>query len=213
MKHKHLTFMLAVLMSMVANVASAYDFEEAGIYYHITSSTNKTVEVVSCPFYELDNEYSGSVTIPKSVSYNNTTYSVTEIGSDAFRACSLLTSISIPNSVTEIGSDAFVYCSGLTSIAIPNSVTKIGQGAFNGCSGLTSIIVNSDNVTFDSRNNCNAIIETSSNTLIVGCKNTNIPNNVAKIGSDAFSECTELTSITIPNSVTEIGPRAFSGCI
>ena len=137
---------------------------------------------------------------------------LSEINTGGFIGCSSLTSITIPNSVTKIGEYAFQSCSKLPSITIPNSVTSIGGGAFNGCSGLTSIVVESGNSKYDSRNNCNAIIETSSNKLIVGCKNTVIPNNVTSIGEAAFSGCSGLTSITIPNSVTSIGGYAFSDC-
>ena len=145
-----------------------------------------------------------SITIPNSV---------TSIGSSAFSGCSGLTSITIPNSVTSIGSYAFSGCSGLTSITIPNSVTSIGNYAFRSCSGLISIKVEDGNPKYDSRNNCNAIIQKSNNSLIVGCKNTVIPNSVTNIGEYAFSECYGLTSITIPNSVTSIGSFAFSWCI
>ena len=138
--------------------------------------------------------------------------SVTEIGNFAFYKCSGLTSIDIPNSVTEIGINAFYSCTGLTSIDIPNSVTSIGVSAFCNCTGLTSIVVESGNPKYDSRNNCNAIIETASNTLIVGCENTIIPNTVTAIGNSAFDNFSGLTSIDIPNSVTSIGEEAFSGC-
>ena len=143
-----------------------------------------------------------SVTIPNSV---------TSIGNYAFSDCSGLTSITIPNSVTSIGYDAFAYCTGLTSITIPNSVTSIGDYAFNGCSGLTSIVVDGNNTKYDSREDCNAIIETETNTLVSGCKNTVIPSSVTSIGESAFSGCKGLTSIEIPNSVTSIGKNAFSG--
>ena len=148
------------------------------------------------------------------VGCKNTTIpnSVTSIGSWAFYGCSSLTSLTIPNSVTSIGYGAFYNCSGLTSVTIGNSVTSIGYGAFSGCSGLTSVTVDKNNGTYDSRNNCNAIIETSTNKLIVGCKNTTIGNSVSSIGEYAFEGCSGLTSVTIGNSVTSIGSGAFEGC-
>jgi hypothetical protein len=139
--------------------------------------------------------------------------SVTSIIGGAFAGCSNLTNINIPNSVTTIGYKAFNNCSGLTTINIPNSVTTIKPFAFSGCSSLATISVASDNPKYDSRNNCNAIIETATNTLIAGCMNTTIPNSVTSIGEGAFSGCSNLTTINIPNSVTYIGEGAFSYCI
>ena len=149
--------------------------------------------------------------------------SVTSIGNGAFWRCHGLTSIVIPNSVTEIGGSAFGGCSGLTSIVIPNSVTVIENGAFSGCSGLESIVVDKDNPVYDSRENCNAIIETKANKLICGCNNTIIPNSIAAIGNGAFYGCSGLMDIVIPNSVAKIGNEtsryskntgkgAFEGC-
>ncbi|MCR5362803.1 MAG: leucine-rich repeat domain-containing protein [Bacteroidales bacterium] len=138
--------------------------------------------------------------------------SVTGIGIYAFSDCTSLTSIEIQNGVTSIDSHAFCDCQGLTSIEIPSSVTSIGEGAFVYCTGLTSIVVVAGNSVYDSRNNCNAIIETTTNTLIAGCKNTVIPNSVTSIGSLAFYGCTGLSSIEIPSSVTSIGDYAFVGC-
>ena len=137
---------------------------------------------------------------------------VTSIGMDAFYNCSGLTSITFPNNVEIIGEKAFGWCSGLTSIDIPKSVRRIDKEAFFACSGLTSIIVDAGNPKYDSRDNCNAIIETKFNELIVGCQNTIIPDGVTRIKEYAFYGCHGLTSITIPSSVWTIEEQAFNDC-
>ena len=123
---------------------------------------------------------------------------ITSIGDYAFYSCRGLTELTLPNSVTSIGN--------------PNSVTSIGNSAFGGCSGLEKITVDGGNKRYDSRDNCNSIIETGTNTLIVGCKNSVIPNSVTSIGDGAFRGCSGLTELILPNSVTSIGEYAFYYC-
>ena len=219
-----------ILVALLPLVASAETVEINGIYYNFDSGA-KTAEVTSNP----NDYYRGAVNIPASVTYEGMEFSVTSIGYGAFEYCRGLTSVTIPNSVTSIhyyafedcssltsiiipnsvisiGYGAFYGCSGLTSITIPKNLTNIDEGAFGGCSGLASIKVENGNTTYDSRNNCNAIIKTTTNRLIAGCKNTTIPNNVSSIGYYAFRDCQSLISVTIPNSVTSIGYCAFYGC-
>ena len=138
--------------------------------------------------------------------------SVTSIGDCAFYGCSGLTELTLPNSVTSIGDCAFYGCSGLTELILPNSVTSIGNYAFSDCSGLEKITVDRGNKRYDSWGNCNSIIETGTNTLIVGCKNSVIPNSVTSIGDCAFYGCTGLTELILPNSVSSIGDIAFTYC-
>ena len=139
--------------------------------------------------------------------------SVTQIGDSAFYNCDSLQSIVIPDSVTQIGYDAFYDCDSLQSIVIPDSVTHIGYNIFTKCNKLLSITVAKVNKKYDSRDNCNAIIETASNELIVGCATTRIPDTVTRIGYCAFGKCENLQSIVIPNSVTQIGDSAFYDCV
>jgi hypothetical protein len=135
---------------------------------------------------------------------------VTTIGNTAFAYCSSLTNIDLPSSVSTIGSFAF-FRTNLTSIEIPASVSLIGSSAFSGCPNLTNIVVDSTNTVYDSRDNCNAIIESSTNKLIAGCNTTIIPTSVTSIGKLAFNE-SHIKKVEIPSSVTEIETQAFVDC-
>ena len=166
---------------------------------------------------------------------------ITSLNQGIFTECSSLESIIIPNGVKSIGKFAFMYCSSLGSINLPETLEEIGEQAFFGCSSLkqlfipqnfvrfkkdenntywsfiygctslTSVVVDEDNPVFDSRDNCNAIIETASNTLVAGCITTKIPEGITVIGSWAFGGFHDLTSITLPHSLNRIEQSAFNG--
>ena len=187
-----------------------FDTEEERISftenYRYVSYTEETHNVhvhkklFFCKLHQLNGdtieiEGSGELTPEMTSEYLNTTVTV-EIGG-------LCTSIS---------DDTFYNYAALTSVTIPNSVSGIGNYVFSGCDELTSIKVDLNNTVYDSRDNCNAIIETSTNTLIAGCNNSFIPNSVIIIGEGAFMRCTHLTYIEIPESVTSIDNTAFFGC-
>ena len=180
------TFLLLSIL-MDAQVSSV-TINKSGIYYNVYGA-NYSATVRPNP-----DKYSGNINIPYQVEYVLNLYRVTQIGFDAFRDCS-----------------------ELISISLPYTIRIIREGAFHGCSSLSSIKVQKTNTyndanVYDSRDNCNAIITTGSNTLIVGCKNTIIPNSVTSIGSEAFYGCTGLTKIDIPNSVISIKNGAFYNC-
>ena len=149
--------------------------------------------------------------VPK-ISVKGHTYEVTSMMYDAFKNCTRLSSVIIPQTIQVIGEEAFKNCIGLTSLIIPRSVVSIRDFAFSGCGGLVSIVVEEGNEKFWSPNKCNAIILKTKRWLIQGCRNTTIPDDILSIYHDAFRGCVGLTSISIPSSVTYIGQDAFKGC-
>lgn len=222
-------FTFVSLLAMLAMSLYAYDFKSGDLYYNILPCDDEECYYAVVTYQEQDspNNYFGltSVVIPKSVSYNGTTYEVVAIDTAAFAQCCKLTSITIPNSVTSIGYGAFIGCSGLTLITIPNSVTSIGNIAFDGCSGLTSITIPNSvtSIGYSVFRGCTSLTSITIGSSVTsigisafsGCSNLNsitIPNSVTSIEYWAFFRCSGLTSITIPNSVTSIGYQAFEGC-
>ena len=199
------TWLTTIAMLLCCITANAHDFEMNGIYYYISSSTNLTLSVTykGNSYSDYANEYTGEVTIPSQVYYNNKWYSVTRIRTEAFKECVNLTSVNIQGGVTYIEPNAFEGCTSLKSITFPENLLSIkflafsentslesivisknlktiDPTAFYYCPELKSIRVDTENEFFDSRNNCNAIIETATNQLILGCKNTVIPNVIKR---------------------------------
>lgn len=220
------------------HIGSSITYLEQGLFSYCDSLSYITVSEDNQTFDSRDNCNAIIITASNTLSIGcknsiipNT---ITTIGSYAFGSCKNLETITIPNSVTTIKGGSFEY-SGLKSITIPNSVLSVGEYTFSGCTqltsvtigssvsyigttifdscgNLTSIVVSEDNTTYDSRDNCNAVIETATNTLTQGCKTSVIPNTVTCIGYAAFGDCYNLESISIPNSVTTISSNAFVGC-
>ena len=175
------------------------------------------------------NTYSGGLGIIK---FDQT---LTDIGLEAFRNCSGLTSVTFGSGVTTIGEGAFRGCTGLTSIVIPDNVTtlaklcffdcinatsltvgsgvsSIGNEAFSFTRRLSTITVDANNTTYDSRNSCNAIVETATNKLVVGCKDTVMPSSVTSTHFASFSGCSNMPSITIGSGITAFGNSTFNKC-
>lgn len=199
-------FVILLLTMLGMPNAFAQEFTVGELKYSI--SDGKNVSVIG----HIDGKNAkGELVIPEKVVNKGVTYTVTSIYGWAFRSCTGLTSVTIPNTVTKISDLAFSGA-GITTIFIPASVTHIFKDSFNGCCDLSKIVVDSMNIRYDSRENCNAIIERSTNTLIAGCKNSFVPNTVTSIGSGAFAYCKGLRSITIPHSITRIYSSAFEGC-
>ena len=197
--------LFTLFLALVASVGIIYasDTQVDGIWYDFDNTNNTaTVTYRGSSYDSYYDEYSGSVIIPSSVTYNDTTYSVTSIGDDAFRECFSLTSVTIGNGVTSIGERAFWFCESLTSVTIPNSVTSIGYSAFCGCSSVTSITIPNSVTSIGD----GAFSRWSSLASVT------IPNGVTSIGDGAFSRCSSLVSVTIPNGVTSIGKQAFQYC-
>ena len=196
MRHAYLTLIGLLFLCMKA---FAYDCEVDGIYYYRISATD--LEVANKVFSDQNRSaYTGSVTIPATVTYLGKTFNVVSIGEYAFRDCTQLTSITIPNSVRTIKSYAFYNCTQIAAIHIPESVMTIEDGAFEGCSQLAHMVIP------------NGVPEVADNTFY-GCasmKTVVLPSSISSIGADAFNRCTSLISIYIMNETPPIcGTNAF----
>ncbi|MBO4622643.1 MAG: leucine-rich repeat protein [Bacilli bacterium] len=200
-KRNNMSMPVLILMSIIimTGVFASIVLKENNYYELIILSEISIIE---------EEQYSYRTDI-KSIVLND---NITTIKDNAFYECTGLESITIPSNVKSIGNYAFYNCSSLKSIVIPKSVTKIGFNAFAGCDNLTSVVIENGNEVYDSRDNCNGIIKTSNNCLIMGFSSTVIPDTVTSIESFAFFNCRSLKSIIIPDSVTLIHDYAFAGC-
>lgn len=182
-----------------------YDIQINGVYYQLQGDT---AILVGCEFW--GDDCIPDQIIPETITQEGNTYTVTKIADNAFNRITWLRSIQIPNTVKYIGESAFESCLELKSFYVPKSVTHIGLRAFINCDNLTSIVVDEENPVYDSREGCNAIIETATDRLTHGCGPTVVPDGVKIIGKDAFAYCKSQRSITLPNSVKVIEEYAFA---
>ena len=190
-----------LLLFFISGKLSAYDFLVDGIYYEIISEANSQVSVThssNTPDRPIAS-YSGDITVPSSVIYNNKSYTVVAISDYAFSSCNQMTSISLPNSIKTIGVQAFGLTK-LTSIIIPNSVTSIGESIFTNCEELKTVKLPDQ-------------LKEISKSAFLRCINLSditIPETVSNIGFYAFYECQALKKITISSGVTVINESTFS---
>lgn len=188
-------------------------FEENGVFYRITDHDARTVEITykGKDYNEFEYEYTGAVVFPAKVTHRGRTFKVAAFAEDALsiNACK---SIEIENCIDSIGNFALSRGPIEGTLFIPASVKYIGKGVLDNCIYLEEVVVDAGNPCYDSREGCNAIIETATNTLIAGCCNSKIPQGITKIDGHAFAGQFRLGSIDIPESVTYIGDYAFQWC-
>ena len=211
------------------------NYENYTLKFIVTDSETKEFNVTCYIKPTVETE----LTIPSNVKIDNEEYTVTSVADSAFLNCSkFVGDLVLPNSVTSVGVRAFRDCVGFNGslilsenlktikdlafaggedeivnytgiLNIPSSLTSIGSNAFQNAIGLTGIVVEEGNTVYDSRENCNAIVETSTNTLIFGCQNSTIPDGITSIGKSAFLNCSGFKNIELPNSLVSIGYGAF----
>ena len=215
MKTKLMLLLGGVLFASQALFAETETVD--GIEWTYTVSNGKA-EIRNGYSAAIPTSTTGAITIPSELGG----YPVTSIGSYAFRDCSGLTSVTIPNRVTRIGDYAFYRCSSLTSVTMPDTVTSIGEGAFCQCTGLKNVTI-PDSVTSiggEAFRFCDGLADDDGYIIVRGVlygyvgeeSEVVIPNSVTSISTYTFGNSSGLTSVTIPDSVTSIGSYAFYSC-
>ena len=197
---------LVILIIFATFAMKSFGFQSGDLFYTIISTDPPCVRVDR---HVAGHAAQGELIIPETVTHEGVVYTVTTIKENAFYMCHI-TSVVFSERLTTIEAYAFESCH-LTSLHIPAALTSIGAYAFVD-NKFESITVDEANPVYDSRDNCNALIETATNTLITGCHNTIIPNTIVIIGSGAYIHCEKLKSINIPEHVIRIENNVFEDC-
>lgn len=217
--------LFAAFVPLLTSAQTKVEIE--GIWYNLDAEDMKAeVTFKGSSYDEYENEYTGSITIPATVTYEGADYNVTSIGNETFFKCSELTDIALPEGMTRIGADAFWYCSNLTAINIPESMTSIGNYAFYCCGNLATINIPEGLksigegaffccgkiTSFDIPEGLTCI-PSKTFYLCYSLTTINIPEDVRWIGDEAFFNCTSLTTVILPKSLKSILGNAFASCI
>ena len=209
------SFFLAFFAVSFSAIATEEEtFTEGCFQYTIDERNNSAVRIsaVNRADQTMPFPQETTLSIPGNITHNGRQYAVESIAINAFSWCNNLENLVIGEGVKFINDGAFACCRKLRSIYLSSTVEHVSAGAFEGCTNLKRIVVDEKNESFDSRNNCNAIIEKDNKTLVLGCRATTIPSDVKHIGDGAFKGCLWMESFTIPEGITEIGSLSFADC-
>ena len=210
-----LTAVCLILSLLPACAQGVHDFIEGGFKYYIENDTAVTISDAGDDA-PIPVTADSTLTIPSTVVHEGRTYRVTYIATKAFSVRREIRHLVIGEGVEIIGPYAFARCPNLTSMEIPSTLSCAPcyeEGFFYGCSNLCRITVDRRNEEFDSRDDCNAIICTETDMLLLGCRSTVIPPTVTTIGPKAFDNCTNLVRLVLPEGVRRIEYQAFRDCI
>ena len=187
--------------------------DDAVLGYAVSLGTAKAAHIIVAPYHEglpvvavAEGGFRDCITLTRFTCYAP----LAEVGAEAFRGCAALSETELPDSVEAVGEMAFYGCGNVTSLSLGSGVKSIGKNAFYGLSSLESITVSEQNSVYSGEGNC--LVEKATGTLLLGSAQSVIPDDVKKIGDNAFLNNEAVREIALPKGVTRIGTAAFNGC-
>ena len=208
---KTFLFYTIFLFLSLSSVCGQSIFTANGFECEMMRDSTLIISRKPCPYF-MEENIDSVFRIPSAIEYEGKTYQVSRIAQRGFAGNADIKHLVIDEGIKQIHEEAFSSCINLQSIRIPASIVNIEELIFDNCYNLESIIVDPANEDYDSRDNCNAIIETGREMLIAACFQSRIPSGIATIGVGAFTNCLNLQKITIPEGITRIEDLAFSEC-